>query len=178
MRIIRGLCVIQCCDALCIDDSKHNMIVSCSAQFFTLAFPSAFHFAAVADLTASAMAAQVARNIVSKLKVLDTKDRPHLCAFQVPTQEEVGGNVIVNIQVGLSDHMGTKTVQVLPQVTPSVLLVNRTCLFKDDEMRITSYDGSIEMPIPVRTQQPVGKKCPCCGQVARQLANVETMMTQ
>ena len=73
----------------------------------------------MADLTASAMAAQVARNMVSKLKVLDTKDRPHLCAFQVPTQEEVGGTVIVNIQVGLSDHMGTKTVQVLPQASPN-----------------------------------------------------------
>ena len=175
----RGLCAVQCCDALCIDDSKHNMIVFCSEQFFTLAFPSACHLAAVADLTASAMqAAHIARKVLSKLQVLDTQDRVHLCAFRVPTQEEVGGNVIVNIKVGLSDHMGTKTVQVMPQVTPTVLLVNRTCLFKDDEMRITSYDGSIEMPIPVRTQQPVGKKCPCCGQVARQLANVETMMTQ
>ena len=159
-----------------IDVSKHNMIVCCSAQFFTLAFPSACHLAAVADLTASAMATQVADELLSKLKVLDTKDSPHLCAFQVPTQEEVGGNVIVNIQVGLSDHMGAKTVQVMPQLTPTVLLVNRTCLFKDDEMRITSYDGSIELPIPVRTQQPVGTKCPCCEQVARQLAKVQ--MTQ
>ena len=135
--------------------------------------------AAVADLTASAMQAahHIAREVVRKLEVLDTQERPHLCAFRVPSQEEVGGNVIVHIQVGLSDHMGSKMVQIMPLDTSTVVLVNRTCLFKEDEMRFSFSDDSTAV-IPARTQQPVGTKCPCCGRVARQLAKVQTMMTQ
>ena len=118
----------------------------------------------MAELTVSAMqAAQSACAMVAKIKVLEIQDMPHLCVLSVPAKQEI--TEIVNLEIALSDNTETKTVLVIQQQSPILLIVDRRCLFAFDEMRI----GNATLALQVISPQTVGKKCPCCGKIVKQM---------
>ena len=139
---------------------KHYALLN---AVFRLGFSLGCHLAAAAELTVSAM--QAAQSTVPCMpcrplfQVSEIEDNPHLCVLSVPAKQEI--TEIVNLEIALSDNMeGTKTVTVIPQKSPSLLIVDRRCLFAFDQMRIGNTS------LPLLSPQTPGKQCPCCGKIA------------
>ena len=98
---------------------------------------------------------------------------PHKYEMTVPPMHEM--NAIINIEIPLFFHgmlhrTATKTVQVIPQAMESFWVVDRSCLFAFDEVSAKKTDGGW-FTLPLRAQQTVGKKCPCCGKTVTESAS-------
>ena len=113
----------------------------------------------------------------ARVECFHDEGAPHLEVFSVPSQHEM--DAILNMEIALfingAAHVETtKRVQIIPQCKPSLLIVDRRCLFAFDQLRMETLHtdgGERTISMPLRAQQTVGKKCPCCGKTVTESAS-------